>query len=109
MKGQKGIMNIDFSEHYDQEDDIYYVTFKTGEPSIVEEIDDVLLMEIGIFTGMPTGFRILNFNKHNIAQVGFRVLVKKAERVFESARTRFGSASRIRKSQLEQAFDQVLT
>lgn len=30
-------MNIGLSEYYDEEDDIYYVTFKTGEPSGVQE------------------------------------------------------------------------
>jgi len=32
----------EFSEIYDQEDDIYYVSFKTGEPSFVVEVDDIL-------------------------------------------------------------------
>jgi hypothetical protein len=38
MKGIKGSMNIGFAENYDQEEDIYYVTFKTGEPSYVIEL-----------------------------------------------------------------------
>jgi len=56
-------MNVDFSESYDHESDIYYVTFKTGEPSMVFETDDDLLLEVGLFTHTPTGFRILNFSK----------------------------------------------
>ncbi len=62
--GVKGQMNIDFSETYDQEDDVYYVTFKTGEPSYSVEVDDILLLEVGVFTNLPTGFRVLNF--HNL-------------------------------------------
>ena len=39
---KRGDMAIEFSELYDQEDDIYCVTFKAGEPSYVVELDDVL-------------------------------------------------------------------
>ena len=70
-------MNIDFSEYYDEEDDIYYVTFRTGEPSGVLELDDILLLEVGAFTGLPTGFRILNYSKHKIG--GVQIAVKKAK------------------------------
>ena len=74
----KGIMNIDFSETYDQEDDVYYVTFKTGEPSYCVEVNDVILLEVGLFSNLPTGFRILNFHKNNVKSVGIKVeLVKK--------------------------------
>ncbi|HEY2329487.1 MAG TPA: hypothetical protein VGI63_06705 [Verrucomicrobiae bacterium] len=58
------IMDIELSERYDQEEDIYYVTVKTGEPSFVVENDDRLVIETGIFTGLPTGFRVLNFTKN---------------------------------------------
>jgi len=76
--GMKGAMKIDFFETYDQEDDVYYVTFKTGEPSYCVEVDDVLLLEVGSFSHLPTGFRILNFRKNNVQAVGIRVqLVKK--------------------------------
>ena len=60
---------IEFAERYDQEEDIFYVTFKTGEPSWVAEHDDIILVEIGVFTGMPTGFRILNFTKNKQSAV----------------------------------------
>jgi len=64
-------MNVDFAECYDLEDDIYYVTFNTGEPSYCIEVDDVLLVEVGMFTKMPTGFRVLNFNKNKVAMIKF--------------------------------------
>lgn len=74
--GLKTSMNGDFSENYDQTDDVYYVTFKTGEPSCCVEIDDILLLEVGLYSGLPTGFRILNFSKNRIHNV--KVLVHKA-------------------------------
>jgi len=60
-RGMKG--NIEFNEYYDEESDIYYVTFKTGEPSHVIELNDILLLEVGMFSALPTGFRILNYSK----------------------------------------------
>ena len=63
--------DIEISERYDKEDDIYYVTVRTNEPSIAVECDDRLLMEIGIFTRLPTGFRIFNFSKYKRVKNGF--------------------------------------
>ena len=99
-------MNIEFSEHYDLEDDIYYVTFKTGEPSLVMEIDDVLLVEIGIFTNMPTGFRILNFKKHRVGKVHF--VRKEVEKVMKSARHHFNSISEDRSNRFGDSIQRLL-
>ncbi len=77
MREKIGNMNIPFSEVYNEEDDVYYVTFKTGEPSYCYEIDDVLVLELGLFTNLPTGFRILNFKKNKVGFIGIRVLLKK--------------------------------
>jgi len=70
-------MNNLFSEIYNEEDDIYYVTFKSGEPSYCLEMDGRLLIEMGLFTNLPTGFRILDFKKHKISAIQIRVLFKK--------------------------------
>ena len=80
--GKLGAMNIDFEETYDQEDDTYYVTFKTGETSYCIEVDDQLLLEVGLFTNLPTGFRILNFHKHKVKVVEFK---KRIDRAVKSA------------------------
>src|SRR6266404_6737586 len=65
--------DFEFSERYDPEDDVYYVTFKTGEPSCVVEYDDILMFEMGLFSKMPTGFRILNFKKNQSMAAKFKV------------------------------------
>ena len=83
--GIKERMNMDFSETYDQEDDVYYVTFKTGEPSYCVEVDDILLLEVGVFTHAPTGFRILNFHKNNVKSVHIRGLIRKIKDSLEEA------------------------
>lgn len=59
----------EIAERYDQESDIFYVTFKTGEPSYCVEVNDVLVLEVGFFSNLPTGFRILNMSKTDTKQV----------------------------------------
>lgn len=108
VKGMHGTMNIDFSEQYDQEDDIYYVSFKTGEPSYAKEIDDVLLMEIGIFTNLPTGFRVLNFKKNKVKAVSIGVMIRKMKRMLEST-AKTAPNIRDREAQVEQALENLLT
>lgn len=105
-KGLKGLMNIDFSEYYDKEDDIYYVTFKTGEPSGVLELDDVLLLEVGMFTGLPTGFRILNYSKHKIA--GVQIAFKKVKEAINSVKKDFPVMLSARQEQVSRALERTL-
>lgn len=95
---------VKFSEVYDSEDDIYYVSFETGEPSYAEEVDDILLIELGIFTNMPTGFRILNYKK---LKTRVRV-IKEAQKAIEAARKGYPSLFRKRESQVTSALQRAL-
>lgn len=98
-------MNIDFNECYDTENDIYYVTFKTGEPSFVQETDDILLLELGIFTKLPTGFRILNYSKHNVGEVSFEI--ERAKKVVAEAHKETPSILRERTRQMTAALEKA--
>lgn len=104
--GSKGKVNIDFAETYDQEDDIYYVTFKTGEPSYCVEVNDNLLLEVGTFTKLPTGFRILNFQKSKIKAVKIGVLIKKIKKTLSKAALR--PTFQERERAVERALETVL-
>lgn len=105
--GKKGVMNIDFSETYDQEDDIYYVTFKAGEPSYCLEVDDVILLEVGLFTHLPTGSRILNFHKHKVKSVAIADLTKKVTRTLVDFKKSLPTI-RQRESAVKQVLEKVL-
>ena len=105
MKKKIGTMNIPFDEVYDEEDDVYYVTFKTGEPSYCVEVDDILLLEVGVFSNFPTGFRILNFTKHNVETIGIGVLIKKFKDIIHKIdRPTLGD----REARLKEALKEVL-
>jgi hypothetical protein len=105
MTGKIGHMNIPFSELYNEEDDVYYVTFKTGEPSYCCEVDDVFVLEIGLFTNLPTGFRILNFAKNKVEAVGIGVIFKKIKDTLQKINLpRLGD----REAQVKKALEEVL-
>jgi len=103
--GKLGMMNIDFDEIYDQEDDIYYVTFKTGEPSYCVEVDDKILLEVGVFTNLTTGFRILNFRKSKVKMVEFKKLVNRAMKAVHSKKS--ASVFQQREALVGRALDKV--
>jgi hypothetical protein len=96
--------DIELSERYDQEDDIYYVTVKTGEPSMVVEHDDKLLVELGIFTHLPTGFRILNYTKNKEDVAAFKHIFKE---VCKKAGLRKINDARVRQERIDQFLEKV--
>jgi hypothetical protein len=51
---------MSITHSYDEHADMLYVRFgKDQEPTFLENVDDVLLLEVGWFSGLPKGFRIL--------------------------------------------------
>ena len=45
--------------NYDDEADVLYVSFGTGEPSYCDPLSSFLFLELGMFTDQPTGFRVI--------------------------------------------------
>ena len=107
MKNKTEKMNLPLSQVYNEEDDICYVTFKTGEPSYCLEVDDVLIMELGIFTNLPTGFRILNFSKNRVESIEFRIRIfKKIKETLDKIHPpKLGD----RETQVRKALEEVLS
>lgn len=61
---------------YDPNADVIYVSFGTGEPSYSEEVDDHIVLDLGMFTGAPTGFQLLHVREAGIEPISNQ-LVKK--------------------------------
>ena len=55
--------------NYDNEADVLYVSFGTNEPSYCEPLNNFLLLELGMFTNQPTGFRIIQPRKRDIKKI----------------------------------------
>src|SRR5438876_1193718 len=99
-------VNEYFSEWYDSEDDIYYVNMHTGEPSIVNEIEDDLLVEVGLFTGLPTGLRVLNFTRSGKEVFPDRAL-EAVGTLLSLAKSKFDSLHGQRETRFEERLEKV--
>jgi hypothetical protein len=95
-----------FEDVYDNEDDIYYVSFKTNEPSYVEEVDEIFMLEIGMFSGMITGFRVLGYSKHK-DKIEFGVVKKEMVKRIESTKKCFPTVIKDRETIMKQALTEV--
>ena len=71
------------STSYDENADVLYVNFGTGEPSYGEEVDDLILFEVGMFSHRPTGFQIIGFKKH-VHEFKFSVIEKAGKNLLRS-------------------------
>ena len=74
---------------YDKYADVLYVTFGTGEPSYCEEFDDFLLLEVGIFSNFPVGFRIVGL-KEAIKSDILKKMKPKIEDAIKTRMQKFG-------------------
>ncbi len=85
-KTPKGKINmaskkISIKHSYDKDADVLYVRFGTDqEPTFVENIDDFLLIEIGWFSMLPKGFRILGPKYHNIKSINTTMIVRQIKK-----------------------------
>src|SRR4030042_1397614 len=71
---------IEIKSHYDKDADVFYVSFGENEPTYIENIDDFLLLEVGWFSKLPRGFRILGPKYHKIKQVKLELVIKQIEK-----------------------------
>ncbi len=71
---------VQISHRYDEEADVLYVSFGGEEPCYTENLDDFLMVEVGWFSRLPRGFRILGPRAHKLTGVAFQAVVKRAGR-----------------------------
>jgi hypothetical protein len=80
---------INITHSYDEGADVLYVRISGDqEPTFVENVDDVLLLEVGWFSGLPKGFRVLGPKYHDIQSVtaGIRQIKKQVHQLMEQRR-----------------------
>lgn len=71
--------------HYDPDADVLYISLADDEPTYTESIDDTLYLELGWFSGVPKGFRIISpMAKHVSINIGF--IIKQLKQVVEGRR-----------------------
>src|SRR4030042_4756005 len=69
---------------YDMDADVLYVRFGDDEePSFIENLDDILLLEVGWFSGLPKGFRILGPRYHKMDSIVTTIIKRVKKEVRE--------------------------
>lgn len=79
-----GSPELQINHHYDEEADVLYVSFGNEEPAYTENVDDFLMLEIGWFSGLPQGFRIIGPKSHKLKTIKFQTIIKKAGKQFRT-------------------------
>ncbi len=68
---------------YDKKTDVLHITLGTGEPSYCEEVDDILLVERGMFSHQITGFQIMDIEFHKFKKIEILGYIEKAAEEFK--------------------------
>jgi len=74
--------------NYDNEADVLYVSFGTGEPSYCDPLSNFLLLELGMFTNQPTGFRVIQPRKRDIKEIVLKIEKTVHRRITEGTQQR---------------------
>ena len=67
---------IEISFNYDRRADILYITFGDDEPVYTDDMDGLIMLEIGWFSGLPKGLRIIGAKAHNLRSVKLNILAR---------------------------------
>lgn len=77
--------SIKIKHSYDEEADVLYINFSTDdEPAFTENIDDFMMLEIGWFTGLPKGLRIIGPKAHDMQHLNLKMVFKQVGNKFKS-------------------------
>ena len=78
-------IKFDFKLSYDPDGDVLYGSFANdGEPVCTKNIDDLLLIDIGWYSGLPKGFCILGPKEHNLKSFRFKTVIQEAVDQFKN-------------------------
>ncbi|MBN1796712.1 MAG: DUF2283 domain-containing protein [Sedimentisphaerales bacterium] len=100
------VKKLKIEHHYDSEEDVLYISFADDEPTYTESIDDLLYIELGWFSGVPKGFRIMSPRANNIDIIGF--VVKQLKQVVEHRRKELKQEEELFGSMLKQKLPEML-
>lgn len=73
---------INMSNHYDEDADILYIDFGSNEPCFTEDVEGFLMVDIGWFSKLPRGIRIISPKARNVRSINF--VIAKAEKKLQT-------------------------
>jgi len=99
---------LKIQHHYDSETDILYISFVDDEPTYTESVDDILYLELGCFSGIPKGFRIMSPKARKLKKIDITTIVKHLKQVVEHRRKELKEEEHIFGEILEQQLPKML-
>jgi hypothetical protein len=69
---------INITKHYDKDADILYIDFGSDEPCYTEDIDGFLMIDIGWFSKLPRGVKIISPKTHKVKS--FKMVITQIEK-----------------------------
>jgi hypothetical protein len=73
---------LNITEHYDRIADVLYIDFGFDEPCYTEPIDGVVMVDIGWFSKLPRGLRVMSPRAHKFE---CQMVIRQAEQVCRKA------------------------
>ena len=71
---------IKMTYHYDTRADVLYVDFGSDEPCFTEDLNGFLMIDIGWFSKLPRGIRIISPKGRKIKAVKMKMIITQAEK-----------------------------
>lgn len=76
---------LNITSHYDSLADVLYVDFGSQEPCFTDDFDGFIMLDIGWFSHLPRGLRIVGPKEHKITSMTMKMEIKKIVRKAERA------------------------
>ena len=101
---------IKITFHYDESADILYLDFGSNEPCYTDDLDGFLMIDIGWFSNLPRGARIVSPRARNIKSVNvvFGKIVRRCQELMEKQAKQIQTAEPIFKTSLNQGMNRAL-
>jgi len=97
---------LNITHHYDKNADILYIDFGSDEPCFTEDVDGLLMLEIGWFSNLPRGIRVISPKLHKVKSV--EVLTKQIEKAMDKRAKQIEKDKPILRTNLGQKLGQAL-
>jgi uncharacterized protein YuzE len=101
---------INISHHYDPDADILYIDFGSNEPCYTEDIDGIVMVDVGWFSKLPLGIKIISPKAHKMEAVHLRMVIEDAcRRLMQKQARQIENETPLLQHTLDNSFDQMLS
>jgi hypothetical protein len=75
---------LNITHHYDDVADVLYIDFGSDEPCFTENVDGLIMIDIGWFSKLPRGVKIMSPKAQKIKHFSFEMIIGQVEKTCQS-------------------------